>query len=190
MSKKTVSRAQKEVDKKACKELADQYQKMIEDRDNKLESAREQLVESLKITADKYRTATGTMEALRVIRMVNDGKPDDMEIYEELEQARDLAARMVVEVSRLTEKAESLGYAEMDKLCEDAYEKDFVSKSFSAIELAFELMRLDLCRNVGPAAEDIVAFINRIQEELNNVSKKIEDYIEEYPEFLNMRIED
>lgn len=163
-------------------ELRDKIDKMVEDRDKKLKSAKEQLIENLNVTADKYRTATGIMEALRVMRMVNDGRPEDMMIYDEMEQARNLAALMVVEVSKLVEKAEKLGYGEMDDLCKDAYKEDFVSDEFSALDLCAELMRLDLCRNVGPAAEDMVAFIDRVQEEINETSDELVKVFEENPE--------
>lgn len=171
----------------ACQQWVDQIQKMVEDRDAKCESAKAQLIESLKITADKYRTATGPMEALRVMRMVNDGKPEDMQIFEELEQARNLAADMVAEVSKLHDKAEKLGWAEMDQLCKDSYSEDFLSDGFSAMDLCFELMRLDLCRNVGPAAEDMVSFIDRSQEEINAVKEKVDQVVEKYPDLKDLK---
>lgn len=158
-------------DKEVIEECHESIRKMIIDRDTKMKAAKEQLVEMLKVTADKYRTATGVMEAIRVLRMVSDGK---MEIFEEIKYARDLAAKMVVEVSKLTERAESLGWYEMEFLLEGAYEEDFVEKEFSSVDFAFELMRLDLCRNVGPAAEDITAFAERVDEEIEKVQEKID----------------
>lgn len=174
------------LDKEIAQELVDKIQKMVEDRDAKCDAAKNQLIDQLKVTADKYRTATGPMEALRCMRMVNDGRLDDMEIYDEISQARDLAASMVEEVSKLVKRAEDLGTMEMDQLCDGFYEEDFISSGFTAIDLAFELMRLDLCRNVGPAAEDIVEFQNRTNEEINENSDKLEELFEKHPEFREL----
>lgn len=165
-----------ELDKPAqIKELVYTYNKMIKDRDSKCIAAKEQLIENLKITADKYRTGTGVMEALRMIRMVNDGRPEDMAIYDEIECARDMAAAMIVEISELTQKVEKLGFGEMDKICDGHYNKDFISMGISANDLVLELMRLDLCRNVGPAGEDIVSFIDRTQEEIEAICDKLDE---------------
>ena len=183
--KETMNETTKD-DKEIYQELCDKHQGMIDDRDAKCEAAKEQLIDSLKVTADKYRTATGTMEALRVMRMVNDGTPDDMQIFEEIEQARGLAADMVAEVSKLTDKAENLGWAEMDKLCEDAYDENFISKGFSAMDLCFELMRLDLCRNVGPASEDMVEFFRRANSDIADTAEKMSEMVKKHPEFSDI----
>lgn len=161
------------LDKNIIEEMEDKLNKMIEDRDAKCKAAKEQLIENLKVTADKYRTATGVMEALRTMRMVNNGKLDDTPIYDEIEQARDIAAYMIEEVSNMTNQAEYLEYSEMNELCEGFYYTDFVSDPFSAIDLCKELMRLDLCRNVGPAAEDMVAFLNRANDEITVTENKL-----------------
>lgn len=184
--KKNEDKPSKILDREVAQELVDRIKKMVDDRDKKCDQAKTQLRDQLKITADKYRTATGTMEALRVLRMVNDGKPSDMEIFEELAKARTMAADMVKEVSTLVKRAEDLGWAEMDKLCEGAYEEDFVSKEFSAFDLAFELMRLDLCRNVGPAAEDMVEFQKRADNEINETIAKLNELCEKHPEFKKL----
>ena len=172
---------QEMIDKKLIKELEDKIVKMEKDKDDKLKSAKEQLIENLEITADKYRTATGVMEALRVMRMVNDGRLPDMEIYDEINEARDIAATMITQVSKLVHKAKSLSYEDMDKLCEDAYEEDFVSNGFNAIDLAIELMRLDLCRNIGPAAEDIIEFSKHAEEEIKNTVSELDKLYKKYP---------
>lgn len=174
-----------EIDKKLMQELLDKKESMAVDRIKKLAMAKEQLVEQLKVTVDKYRTATGVMEALRVIRMVMD--VDDVPLAEELSFARDVTANMIATVSAMTEKAERLGYAEMDELCEGFYDEDFVSKNFSGIELAEQLMCLDLCRNVGPAAEDIVGFIEKTDAEITDVNREIEKILEDHPEFSTMK---
>ena len=164
----------KKDDSDVREELVSKIASMESDRDIKIGNAMEQLVESLKVTADKYRTATGVMEALRVMRMVNDGCPSDMRIYDEIEGARDLASLMVEEVGKLVEKAKGLKASDMESLCDGAYEVDFVSKGFSAMDLCFELMRLDLCRNVGPAAEDITGFWKRSMEEIVDTKEELD----------------
>lgn len=177
-----------EIEKKLMQELLDKKESMASDRNKKLAMAKEQLVEQLKVTVDKYRTATGVMEALRVIRLVN-GKDGDgyTNIEFELQDARDLAMFMVSVVSEMAHKADRLGYAEMDELCEGFYDEDLVSKQFSYRDLCLELMRIDLCRNVGPAAEDIVGFIEKTDAEIADVDKEIEAMLEDHPEFSTMK---
>lgn len=174
---------QEELDKAVAQELVDKLQSMTEDRSKKCEAAKNQLIESLKVTADKYRTATGVMEALRVLRMVNDSSCDG-----EFDTAKTLASWMVNEVNKLTDKAEKLSFAEMDQLCDGAYETDFISiDEFNSLDLAFELMRLDLCRNVGPAAEDMIEFQKRVDEEINQTESKLNELYKKYPKFKNLK---
>lgn len=174
------------IDRQLAQELVDKIQMMVKDRDKKLNMAKEQLIEQLKVTADKYRTGTGVMESLRIMRLVNDGRPADMAIFEEVEQARNLAANMVVNISRLVDKAEKLGHAEMNELCNGEYDTDFISKGFSAMELCEELMKLDLCRNIGPAAEDMVLFLEKTSDELESTNDELEKLCEEHPEFRDL----
>lgn len=161
--------------KAICQELVDQLYKMEKDRDKKCDSAKEQLVDTLKVTADKYRTATGVSEALRVLRMINDGRSEDVSVDTELEVARELAITMVKVVTDMSEKAAKLKCTEMEELCEGYYDEDFISDEFTSTDLAEQLMRLDLCRNVGPAASDMVEFYKRTDAEMNDVKKKLEE---------------
>ena len=163
------------------KELEDKIEKMKKDKLTKCKAAKEQLVEMLKVTVDKYRTATGTAEALRVLRFVVGG--DEVN----LTWANDLAWDMAVEADKIRKKAEKLAYAEMDKLCDGFYEKEFKisyaddidDSKWDTIEqkhcykLAFEMMRIDLCRNVGGSAEDMVEFIKRVQEEIDATGEEL-----------------
>jgi hypothetical protein len=149
----------------AIKELEDKIASMKKDKLAKCKAAKEQLVEMLKVTVDKYRTATGTAEALRVLRFTA-GK-DNVPILD----ANVLAREMAIETDKMREKAEKLSYAEMDKLCNGFYEKD--CKVESAYDLAFEMMRIDLCRNVGGSAEDMVEFIKRTQEEIDATGEEL-----------------
>lgn len=147
------------------KELEDRIESMKSDKEKKCESAKEQLVSMLEITADKYRTATGTAEALRIVRFV-DGE-DRGTVYD----ANKFAWCMAEVAYKMAEKAKELPYEKMDELCDGFYEKEF--KSSSPADLIYEMMCIDLCRNVGSAAEDMVEFIKRVDAEIEETEKKL-----------------
>ena len=148
---------------------------MKEDKEKKCKAAKDQLVEMLQVTADKYRTATGTAEALRVLRFVLGDEKIQFDIYE----ANSLAWRLAEVTLSMKAKAEKLSYAEMDKLCEGFYTKELklqaTSRDDPAITLAFEMLCIDLCRNVGGAAEDMVSFVKRTQEEIDATGEKLKE---------------
>ena len=160
--------------KVTIKELEEKLAGMKKDKETKCKFAKEQLVEMLKVTVDKYRTATGTAEALRVLRFTKGD--NDVPIL----MANTLAYDMAGETDRMRKKAEKLDYAKMDTLCDGFYEKDFdmdegeegVSYYYS---LAFEMMRIDLCSNVGASAEDMVEFVKRVHEEIDATGKKLKE---------------
>lgn len=157
------------------KELEGKIESMKKDKDKKCKVAKEQLVSMLEITVDKYRTVTGTAESLRVLRFVVGD-----ESWIDLSWASRLAWDLAVEADKMKQKAESLAYAEMDKLCDGFYEKEFkispdVEDEKAIYNTAFEMMRHDLCRNVGSAAEDMVEFIKRTQEEIDATGEKLKE---------------
>lgn len=157
-----------------AKELEGKIKKMKADKENKCKLAKEQLISSLEVTVDKYRTATGTAEALRTLRFVI-GDDNCHPSW-----ANKLAHDMAKEVEKMVVKAKKLSYAEMDKLCEGFYEQDFLIAEGNEIDddiyhLAFEMLRIDLCRNVGGAAEDMVSFIKRTQEEIDATGEKLKE---------------
>lgn len=161
-------------DKITIKELEDEIKSMKKDKEAKCKSAKEQLVGMLDVTVDKYRTATGTAEALRVLRFANGDR--DVRIVD----AVDLAHQMAEEALAMRDKANSLSYAKMDQVCDGFYEKDFecddrFTDSAHARALAFEMMRIDLCRNVGSSAEDMVEFVKRVQEEIDKTGEKLKE---------------
>lgn len=149
-------------------ELESKLEKMKADKENKCEAAKKQLVDMIKITASKYCTATGVAEALRVLRFVYG------EENVSLNKAFYLACRMADATEELAEKAEKLEPKDMDTLCEDFYNGNFCAEG-DEDELAEEMMRIDLCRNVGGAAEDMVSFVKRVDEEIESTKKAIED---------------
>ncbi len=160
------------------KELEDKIKSMKEDKEKKCKAAKQQLIDMLEVTMDKYRTATGTVEALRTLRFV----VGDDNIN--LTWANRLAWDMAIEVDKMKKKAEQLSYAEMDQLCDGFYEKEFkynittddiddIDNVEMAYSLAFEMMCIDLCRNVGGAAEDMVEFSKRVQDEIDATCEKL-----------------
>lgn len=155
-------------------ELEEKIKGMKKDQESKCSQAKEQLINQLEVTADKYRTATGVMEALRVIRMVQDDTTYD------IESACVIALNMANEVMRMKDVAENLEYEKMDNLCDDFYVKDYASiEEYGVIPLAFELMRLDLCRNVGPAAEDITEFYKRSTQDIDDTKEELSKQVVE-----------
>ena len=161
-------------DKMTIKELEDKIKSMKEDKEKKCKAAKEQLINMLEVTVDKYRTATGTAEALRVLRFVNGIDEGG------LIAANDLAWSMVQITSDMVEKAKKLPYAEMDQLCDGFYEKEFYFDTEKPSDwknnccaLALEMMKIDLCRNVGGAAEDMVEFIKRTQDEIDVTGEEL-----------------
>ena len=161
-------------DKVMIKEIEDKIASMKEDKEKKCKSAKKQLIDMLEVTVNKYRTATGTAEALRVLRFVSGDMPVD------IFTANTLAIKMAVTTEDMCEKAKKLTYVEMDKLCDGFYEKEFkvsdeLSLNDQIYNLAFEMMCIDLCRNVGGAAEDMVEFIKRVQDEIDSTGKKLKE---------------
>lgn len=182
-SPKVIRNNKKNPDKEAIvKELNETLEKMEADRDAKLKAAKDQLVEMLQVTSDKYRTATGTAEALRVLRFVTDGKID---LDDDIESANSLALYMAEKTLEMKEKAKSLPFDQMDQLCDGFYEKDFdlihtdTDETEHATILAIEMMLIDLCRNVGGAAQDMVDFCARIKEEIAATEAKLAELLQE-----------
>lgn len=147
----------------AAEEMARSIHKMIDDRDQKAASAKTHLVEQLKVTVDKYRTANGVMSALQTVRdVVGDG----LDLSDELLIAKEMATKMAKATMSMATQAENLLPHEMDQLCNGFYDTQFSEGDVDAHGLIYELLRIQLCQNVGPNAEDIVAFIGRTDEEI------------------------
>ena len=152
-------------DKMTIKELEDKIKSMKEDKEKKCKAAKEQLINMLEVTVDKYRTATGTAEALRILRFA---KGDDKV---PIDTAVELAYEMSSITNAMMNKAKDLSYGEMDKLCDGFYNKEYKSDSY--FTLAYEMMCIDLCRNVGGAAEDMVEFIKRVESEIDQTGEEL-----------------
>lgn len=156
---------------KSIEELEASIKKMDEDKAAKLKSAKEQLVSQLEVTRDKYLTATGVYEAMRTIRAV---AGTDAVYY--IEQAQGIASDLADICQNLADEARDTSADEMDGLLDGVYDKGFAYKvpSPGSKEMAVELMVLDLCRNVGPACEDMVSFAKRVDEETAKSIEKLE----------------
>ena len=167
---KNYTKAVPDEKKETKKELENKLISMREDREAKLAAAKDQLVDMLTVTVDKYRTATGTAEALRILRFVD-------ESFNDIKLANNLAKDMASITSMMTAKARKLEPEEMDQLCDGFYDKDFTIGDSKAwpYELAKEMMCIDLCRNVGGAAEDMVSFVARSQEEIDATEQALKD---------------
>lgn len=161
-------------EKIAIKELEDKIKSMKEDKEKKCKAAKEQLIDMLEVTVDKYRTATGTAEALRVIRFCGEEETWVTSAVP-IRDANKLACKMAEVTNQMKEKAVKLNYAEMDKLCDGFYSKEFdPNDNYNPYYvLAYEMMCIDLCRNVGGAAEDMVEFIKRVQEEIDATGEEL-----------------
>lgn len=160
-------------------ELVGKLEGMIADRDNKCASAKEQLVESLKITADKYRTATGVYEAFKLLQSINANATLYNSEYNTGTSM--IANNMSALAESMARVASNLKYEEMDTLCENFYNGNFSSSEFNEFTLVEELMKLDLCRNVGPAAEDMTQFYKSAQKEIDDTVEEINSLIVQYP---------
>ena len=162
-------------EKIAIKELEDKIESMKKDKEVKCKAAKEQLINMLEITVDKYRTATGTAEALRVMRFVYGENVNDLVPTVFVCLANDLAREMAGITQDMVEKAKKLSYANMDQLCDEFYNKDFkINNDADALyDLCVEMMKIDLCRNVGGAAEDMVEFIKRVESEIDQTGEEL-----------------
>lgn len=161
-------------DELIIEELETKIDKMIDDRDAKCASAKEHLIDTLKITADKYRTATGVMEALRVMRMVYGDSPDTQFINQDIRQAKKMAETMAATALEMADDVKYYSYEDMHMLCDGYYDKDFIAIEDTGITaMSLELMKIDLCRNVGPAAEDISEFYKHAEEEINDTVEEL-----------------
>ncbi len=162
-------------------EMAVTIRKMIEDRDAKVTSAKEHLVSQLEVTSDKYRTANGVMSALDTLRTVYGDDMDD-DIFGQISEAKLIATAMSARATSLAARATELTPEAMDLLCEGVYD-EFFSDSFEANEdlpfdMAVELMVLQLCQNVGQAAQDIVDFAKHADEEIDKARDTLREHCE------------
>lgn len=160
--------------KKIADDMAESIRKMYEDRDKKALAAKEHLVSQLAVTSDKYRTANGVMSALDTVRTVFG--EDMLGIDEELNIAKHIAKHMAAMSMDMADAAKKLCPDDMDKLCDGFYDKEF---SGAAIDLAYELMALQLCQNVGPSAQDVTDFCRTADTEIEKARENLRTFCSE-----------
>lgn len=162
-----------ETARKQAKDIA----KMYEDRDKKALGARDHLVSQLEVTSSKYKTANGVMNALDTVRDVFGEKYMGPE--EEIEVAKKAAKHMAGVAIKMADRASQLDPEEMDQLCDDFYDKNFVNSRSTGITLINEVLTLQLCQNVGPNAEDIVEFCHTADDEIEKARENLRTFCSE-----------
>lgn len=161
---------------KLVAELKVRREKMVADEDKKIESACSQLKNEIDITARKYLTATGVITAYSFIRDVvgNLVNPD-----QHIVMAQRIAEELASTCGNLAAKFENTDVQDLDKLCDDMYDHEFVTKiGVTLEEFAQELAVMQMCQNFGPKADDIKQFKARADEEIAAVDAKIAELIE------------
>lgn len=167
----------KQTPKDTAVELSESIDKMIDQRDEKVEHAREHLIENLEVTADKYLTANGVMASLEMIHSVTG---DNFDFVSEIEMAKSVAQFMRVQALKMAEKAKTLPITEFEDLCEGFYDEAFADHDGSAQDMICELMTLNLCQNVGPNAKDIVDFFNSANEEIDKSNAELKELCDKH----------
>lgn len=161
-----------------AREMAKSISKMYEDRDKKAQAAKDRLLSQLEVTVDKYRTANGVMSALATLRDVL-GPDNAMSIEEEIGTAKTIASKMAEVTQEMANKAYDLFPDNMDELCNHFYDREFSEHDASALDMATELMVLQLCQNVGPNAEDIVEFLRHADEEIDKARENLKTFCDD-----------
>ena len=162
---------------KLVAELKVRREKMIADEDKKIESACSQLKNEIDITARKYLTATGVITAYSFIRDVVGNLVDP---NQHIVMAQRIAEELSSMCSNLAVKFDSIDVKDLDKLCDDMYDHEFITKiGVTVEEFAQELAVMQMCQNFGPKADDIKQFKARADEEIEAVDAKIAELIEE-----------
>ena len=176
MSDKILSMVSEEEEdvQKTAEDMAKSISKMYKDRDKKALDAKDNLVTQLRITSEKYLTANGVMHALQVLR---DAKGDlSIGIETELEMAHVIAQRMHLIACNMTSRAIDAEPDIMGTLCDACYDSSFAEKKHGLNEFVIELMRLQLCQNVGPNASDIEDFCANADAEIEKARVDLREY--------------
>lgn len=153
-----------------AEDIETSIKKMVEDRDKKVAGAREHLVSQLKVTSDKYRTANGVMSAYMTI---HDIVGTDYTLDVQLDEAKAIASRMSGIALEMAEKAKTLAVEDLHTLCDDFYDPEFCEGEGDLFDLAKQLMLLELCQNVGPAAQDVSDFWTTANEEIAKMEAEL-----------------
>lgn len=168
--------AEEEDHKAVAEDMAKSVRKMIEDRDEKAHNAKAHLVSQLRVTVEKYRTANGVMSALQVVRDVCG--TEHAFLTEEIDEAKSAATMMAKVAKSMADKAEALEVEGIGSLCDGFYDAEFSEGDGDASDMVIQLLRLQLCQNVGPSAEDISDFVTSADAEIDKARDELRSYCE------------
>lgn len=161
---------------KLVAELKVRREKMVADENRKIESACSQLKNEIDITASKYMTATGVITAYSFIRDVVGNLVDP---NQHIVMAQRIAEELASMCRNLADRFDNIDVQDLDKLCDDMYDHEFVTKiGVTLEEFAQELAVMQMCQNFGPKADDIKQFKVRADEEIAGVDAEISELIE------------
>lgn len=157
---------------------------MVEDRDKKVETAVKHLVDTLRVAAAKYRTASGVMNAMNTIHSVH----DKVNFKPALAEAQRLASAMSANAKELAGNIEKYAIDNgkfnkvyLDTALDNCYDADFVEdKSAGVFDVAYQLLLLEMCRSIGGNIQDVVDFYETTEEEIAKATHAYEDYCEEH----------
>ena len=145
---------------------------MDEKQEEKIEHALAHLKENLEITAEKYLTAGGVTAAYEEAAQFMEG----VDAQEKLSLAMGVAIAMNEIALSMAAKVDELDADTIDTLCDGVYDPKFAMTPHSIQDTVVELMILNLCRNVGPNAEDIKNFKDTSDDEIEKAITKLEDF--------------
>lgn len=139
-----------------AKDIDNQLKAMKAAADEKLASAKEQLVHNLEMTAEKYRTVNGFMMVHETLGSVA-SKDEIVPNWRTCQHLADFMSEMVLTLASVikdTDVTEITG-----ELVDHLHDADFIDREkFTVTEIVRQLLIVNLQQNIGPAVEDIVQF--------------------------------
>lgn len=163
-----------------AQDMSADIDKMIDKRDEKVDGARDHLVETLSITREKYLTGSGVMAALHALYEVYGDQPQ-ADIMPLISSAKTLTIQLAEICESMSGFARDCELEEFQTFCDGYYAGDFANKDvITPDDLAKENLVLNLCQQVGPAAQDIWDFKVTADEEIMKVWEKLENFCQEH----------
>ena len=159
----------KALDPKAeAEKMAKDITSMKEKADEKVERAIEHLHKQVESASKKYLTVTGIEAAMDYGEKYFDGLP----MFERLHICQQVAQTMSKVATRVVGMIDERDEEGLADIPEELYNPEFaMQENLTPHDVVLQIMLLDLCRNVGNAADDIVGFRKSSGEEI----KKAED---------------
>lgn len=159
----------KALDPKAeAEKMAKDIASMKEKADEKVERAIEHLHKQVESASKKYLTVTGIEAAMDC----GEKYLDSMPMCERLRICQEVAQTMSKIAIRVVGMIDERGEEGLADIPDELYNPEFaMQENLTVHDVVLQIMLLDLCRNVGNAADDIVGFRKSSSEEI----KKSED---------------